>query len=94
VTTKREFCEVCHKEVEEVVVCSMPFVPMTVGYCRKCFNANAHPISILVANTSLCGGLENTNEEWKRMVNCTLKHLGVSKEEFERLVAEDTEKFN
>lgn len=88
------FCEVCGDETA-VGVAAVPGVPMSVPYGRACLNANAHPLGILIVNTACCGGLENTNEEWQWMVECTLRHLNKSKAWFvaqvDQAMREETE---
>lgn len=68
------FCEVCGDE-PAVGVASVPGVPYSAPYGRRCLNANAHPIGILIGNTACCGGLDKTAEWWRDMVECTLRHL-------------------
>lgn len=83
-------CDVCDAEPAVGVGCP-PMVAMSVAYCAKCLAANAHPWSILVANTAICGGLEQTNDAWRWMVESTCKHLGRSLEEFNAAVVADQE---
>jgi hypothetical protein len=58
-------------------------MPVSVAYGRKCLQANAHPWGLLVANTALCGGFDQTAEWWQEMVTATCGHLGRSLTEFE-----------
>lgn len=70
-------CDVCGQSESVDVVC-IPGVPISAGYCKACLVANAHPLAVLIANTACCGGLSNCNEEWKQMVEDSLRHLGES----------------
>ena len=81
-------CEVCNKN-QAIGVCCVPAVPISCAYCRECLQANAHPWWVLIANTVCIGGLEFANDEWKKMVKDTCKHLGKTMEEFNREVAEE-----
>lgn len=81
-------CDVCKKN-RSVGVCCVPGVPISMSYCKECLEANAHPYDIIVANTACVGGYNESADWWKEMVDCTLKHLGKTREEFDRNVAED-----
>lgn len=74
-------CETC-KECEAVGVASVPMVPYSAPYCGECLAANAHPLWVLLANTSINGGLEHCNPEWREMVHDTLHHLNKTLEWF------------
>ena len=67
-------CEVCNKN-EAIGVACVPMVPISVAYCTKCLEANAHPWDILVSITASCCGLKNCGEEWKFMVEDTCRYL-------------------
>lgn len=84
-------CEVCESEVA-VGVAAMPGVPYSAAYGRRCLDANAHPYLILVANTALMAGgypeadddpLTRTADWWQEMVQNTLDHLQIEREEFD-----------
>lgn len=75
-------CEVCGRP-EEVGAACVPGVPMSVSYCGDCLEANAHPWGILVAGTAMNGGYGNCADWWREMVDCTIKHLGRTKEQFD-----------
>ena len=83
-------CEVCGKE-RAVGVAAIPGVPLSVAYGSNCLAANAHPYPILVIHTALCGGYDHTIEEWRRMVDDTLVHLGKAREEFDADVEREME---
>ena len=85
-------CEVCDKN-EATYTCSVPGVPISCAYCVDCFNANAHPWGIVVANTACLGGLQYAAYWWKDIVYSTCTHLGKTKEEFEKAVAESIKIF-
>lgn len=81
-------CNVCDKK-GVAGVAAIPFIPMSVAYCRECLNANAHPWWALVGNQSIIGDpLETTHPEWQRMVHDTCAHLGKTVEDFNRDVLE------
>ena len=73
-------CDVCGKN-EAVGVACVPMVPCSMAYCQECLQANAHPLSGLIANTACIGGLEHANECWVKMITDTLKHLGKTDEQ-------------
>ena len=85
-------CDTCGK-TGIVGVAAMPGVPVSFAYCRECLTANAHPYFAVVGNTASCGGYEHTNDEWKDIVHCTLKHLNKSMEEFIADVKVDMDDF-
>lgn len=80
-------CDVCKAEPARGVY-SVPFMPVSCAYGDECLRADAHPYGMLVANTVVCGGLENTAPEWKVMVGNTLSHLDISWDKFNADVAE------
>lgn len=81
-----DVCDVCEAE-PTVGVASVPGVPISVAYCRKCLEANAHPWWVLVANTACMGGLQNADRWWVEMVEDTCRHLGQTRDLFEADVA-------
>lgn len=78
---KELICSVCEDE-PAIGVCCVPGVPISMAYGRKCLDANAHPWSILVANTACVSGYDYAADWWKNMVLCTCKHLGKTLDEF------------
>lgn len=80
-------CEVCHKN-ESIGVACVPGVPYSASYCKECLQANAHPIFILLANTSCIGKLDECADWWQQMVKDTCKHLNYSIEIFNQQVEE------
>ena len=80
-------CEVCKNE-PAVGVCCVPGVAYSAAYGKECLEADAHPWDILVANTVCVGGLEQSADWWKKMVENTCKHLKRTIEEFNLAVAE------
>jgi len=76
-------CEVCKQDKKTTVAC-VPGVPYSSAYCEDCFNANAHPYHLVVANTWSVGGYEECADWWKELVMDTLEHLSVSFEQFTR----------
>lgn len=81
-------CDVCQKN-EAVGVCCVPGAPISMAYCRECLEANAHPWGILVAQVAMCGGYEHVIDEYREMIECTIKHLGKTREQFDADVAAD-----
>lgn len=76
-------CEVCNKN-EGIVVCAMPGVPASFSYCEVCLKANAHPYAVVVGNTACINGMQNAGGWWVELVEDTLKHLGKSREQFDK----------
>lgn len=87
-------CEVCGDE-PGVGVASIPGVPMSVAYGKRCLAANAHPYGIVVANTAMASGHPDWEQGcapwWKQIVHDTLAHLGKTREEFDADVAREVE---
>ncbi len=81
-------CDVCNKRPMIGAFC-IPGLPMSCAYCQECFDANAHPMGILVSMTATTGSLEAFDHFWVKMVEDTCKHLGVSMEEFMERVREE-----
>lgn len=79
-------CEVCD-HAPAVGVAAIPGMPISVGYCRACLQANAHPWWALVANTAAIGGLVHAAGWWVAMVDATCARLGRSRTEFDGDVA-------
>lgn len=79
-------CDVCDNE-PSIGVVAVPGVPASVSYGQKCFEANAHPWTILVANTAIGGGYDHMATWWKKMVDDTIKHLNKTREQFDADVA-------
>lgn len=68
-------CEVCGKNAAIRVAC-VPGVPYSAAYCQACLDANAHPLSALIANTVCCGGLDKCADWWQEMVLHSLEYIG------------------
>jgi hypothetical protein len=81
-------CDVCEKN-EALGVASLPGIPMSVATCRDCLRAGAIPLWAAVANTVCIGGMNESAPWWTEVVDATLTHLGVSREDFDAMVAED-----
>lgn len=81
-------CAVCNNE-PAVGVASIPGMPMSEAYGRKCLDANAHPWWALALQTACLGGLEHAAPWWREMVESTCAHLGRTLEEFNAEVARD-----
>jgi hypothetical protein len=79
-------CETCEKR-ESVGVACIPGMPVSVGYCRECLIAGAHPPRYLAASVAICGGLEQMAPEYKKLIQYTLNHLHMSWDKFNQLVA-------
>lgn len=85
-------CDVCDDE-PVVGVFAVPGVPCSIAYGQRCLDANAHEWGLLVANTSICGGLDQMAGWWKQMVEDTCKHLGKTREQFDADVAQAIKEF-
>jgi hypothetical protein len=81
-------CDVCNERAS-VGVAAVPGVPMSCAYCKECLQANAHPIYVVIGNTALVGGYDNAADWWQHIVDCTLQHLGKTREWFDAQVAEN-----
>ena len=85
-------CDVCNKN-EALGVACIPYVPISVAFCQECLNANSYPLSILIANTACCNGIENCNEDWKNMIYDSLRHQNKTIEWFNEEVAKSIKEF-
>lgn len=81
-------CEVCRKNEAKGVAC-VPAIPISVAYCQECLDANSHPLDLLIANTAMCGGFNETNEMWQEIVTDSLRNQGKTLEWFNEQVAKD-----
>jgi hypothetical protein len=86
--SETKLCECCKKN-PSVGVASIPGIPMSIAWCTECLAAQVIPIWALSANTACAGGLEQSADWWKELVERTLKYFNKSLEEFNSLVAED-----
>jgi hypothetical protein len=80
-------CDVCNERAS-VGVAAVPGVPISCAYCAECLGKNAHPLYVVIGNTALVGGYEHAADWWQYMVDCTLGHLGKTREWFDAEVAE------
>jgi hypothetical protein len=80
-------CDVCGRQ-GIAGVAAMPGVPISFAYCHTCLAAGAHPYEIVVANTAMCGGLEQTAEWWQELVQRTLDYFSKDPADFAADVAE------
>lgn len=85
VRTPGTLCECCNKEVA-IGVASIPFIPVSIAWCRTCLAAGVIPVWAAVANTVLCGGYDNCSEDWHGYVDRTINHFSIPREEFDREV--------
>ena len=81
-------CQVCGED-RETRVCSIPGIPWSAAYCQECFDANAHPYDMIVANTCVAGGYDKCADWWQGIVDDTLVHLKISKEKFHNDVSDE-----
>lgn len=79
-------CQVCESE-PAIGVASVPGVPISMAYGRKCLEANAHPYEIVVINTAMLGGLDQAAPWWDQLVTDTLEHLEIPRSTFDSDVA-------
>jgi len=84
------FCDVCGTGTTVGVFC-VPMVAMSVAYCQQCIDANAHPWDIVVGNTACIGSLDQANDEWREIVECTCRHLKRTMAEFNAAVTVSAE---
>lgn len=85
-------CECCEEVKPIVGVASIPGMPISIAWCRNCLESGAIPYWAAVANTAMCGGLDNCNDEWKKIVTDTLFYFGKSIDDFAVDVDKDKEK--
>ncbi len=87
-------CDACGKEKskDDLSVCCVPAMPVSAAYCLDCLKINNHPISLLIINTALIGGLDQGAEFWKDMVMSSLKAQDKTLEWFNEEVKKDMER--
>lgn len=85
-------CDVCGA-VGSAGVAAMPGVPASFSYCPDCLRADAHPYAMVVTNTALCGGMEAVAGWWEQVVEHTLYHLELTREQFDADVALEITQF-
>lgn len=59
-------CDVCDRE-REIGVASLPFMPMSVAFCRECLEKDAYPLWALHIGAELNDGYENTADWFKEL---------------------------
>jgi len=83
-------CDCCMKE-PSVGVASIPFVPMSICWGRKCLDAGVVPLWICFAQVEMASegapegtvfGREMFNEYWLSLHDATLAYFEVTEEEF------------
>lgn len=79
-------CEVCQQE-HELIVSSLPGMPISIGRCQECLAHDAIPLYLLVANTAAIDGMQHAADWWKETVQDTLAYLRVDRDDFDRQVA-------
>jgi len=72
-------CECCGAPAIGVASTSIPY---SAAYCQSCAEAGYDPYWVLVSNTAMCNGLENTNEEWQKHVKIGLVFYDKSLDQF------------
>lgn len=78
-------CNVCGKENVEGVVCCSSMGPITLGYCKDCYEKGLEPYGIMVGYISCSGHFpKDINSEYQALVRSILKGLGKTEEEFIR----------
>lgn len=74
-------CQCCENE-PAVGVASIPGVPMSIAWGRKCLDAMVVPYWVAVANTAQIGGWQEAAEWWKQTVADTLAYFGKTMDEY------------
>lgn len=87
------WCQCCNRNVA-IGVASIPGIPMSIAWCTECLEAGAIPMWAAVANTAMCGGLDQAAEWWVQVVNDTLAYFGVSLEDFNAMVTVEMVRFD
>lgn len=81
-------CQCCDNE-PAVGVASIPGVPMSIAWGRKCLDAQVVPYWVAVANSAMIGGYDQAAEWWKETVEDTLAYFDKSMEQYLADVAAD-----
>lgn len=77
-------CEVCNDPTDPYVgVASIPGIPMSVAWGRRCLDAGVIPLWVAVTNTALVGGYDHSAEWWTDLVDITLEYFGKDREWFD-----------
>ena len=63
-------------------LCSYVLISYSACFCADCLRSGTIPYWIATSNTECAGGWDNCIEEWKGVVNDTLKHLNITMEQF------------
>lgn len=87
---KEPLCECCESE-PGIGVASLLGIPISIMWGRKCLEADIIPYWTAVANTACLDGLDHSNEEWKDLVNRTLRYFNKTLEQFNIDVTKDIE---
>lgn len=92
-------CQCCGNE-PSVGVASIPGVPMSIAWGRKCLEAGVVPYDILVANSALGSSgpvierRPHWAEWWEEIIAVTLPYFGKTEEEFIAAVNAQNEEFD
>jgi hypothetical protein len=65
-------CECCNRERPIIGVACLPYIAMSISWCKECLQAGAIPYWACVSNTAACGGWEHTSAEWQALVQLSL----------------------
>lgn len=68
---------------EVLGVAAMPGIPISVAYCQSCLTANAHPLKLVIINTALYGGYDESAGWWQQLVDDTLEYLRYPRDLFD-----------
>ena len=83
-------CEVCGA-FEVVGVAAVPGVPISVAYCHTCLHAGVAPLKIVITQTALNNGYENSANWWQELVDRTLKYLNYRRDLFDERVKSEVD---
>lgn len=76
-------CEVCGKRNISFVTCTSKFGPMSLYYCKDCFNKGKEPYDVVVAYIACAGHFpDDINEDYQKEVRRQLVLHNISEEQF------------
>lgn len=76
-------CECCGRE-PAIGVAAVPGMPISIAWGKCCLAAGVIPYKLAVANTAAVGGLNNTVQWWRDIVDLTLAYFDRTHEQFAR----------
>jgi hypothetical protein len=77
-------CEVCGKQVDEVIVVASALLAQSFSYCKECYDLGVEPYHYWVTLVAYVGSVEDLRDDYQKWLMHDLQLLGKSLEEFNK----------